>query len=93
MATNGIFGVQDDVLYTNNTRYRMFEWTFLENSIQMSSSYKFRRSRWKLDYYSSLCGKVTDVDSAVVSQADMLLLQHNMCNWNTENRPITPQLW
>ena len=36
-------------------------------------------------YHSCLCGKFMDVDSAVVTQADMLLLKQNFGNWDTEN--------
>ena len=35
--------------------------------------------------YSCLCGKLLDVDSAVVSHADMHPLKQNIGNWDTEN--------
>ena len=35
--------------------------------------------------YSCLCDKFMGVDSAVVPQADILLLKQNIGNWDTEN--------
>ena len=36
-------------------------------------------------YYSCIFGEFTDIDSAVVYQADMLLLTQNIGNWDIEN--------
>ena len=40
-------------------------------------------------YCSCLCGKLMDVSSAVVSQADIFPLKQNISNWITENSWIT----